>query len=104
LIKKSGLLLSRLRSGGTYDDGVLDWTLDTLPKILNYNYSIVLSLVHTVCLQFTAHAFGILSLVSHQSSGMGFQLRTFLFLGSGTLAFPQPQRLLTRSALTGTPS
>jgi hypothetical protein len=58
---------------------------------ISRNYSIV----HYTRTDFSRSA------VPHHSSGTGFQRRTFIFLDSGTIPAPQPQQLLTHSALAG---
>jgi hypothetical protein len=93
----------------------LDWNPDLLGTpltILNCNLQwlfhqfsvtvcIALSLFLTACLQFTTHALGPLCLLSlYQSSGTGFQRRTFPFLSSQTIFAPQSQQLLTHNALS----
>jgi hypothetical protein len=60
-----------------------------------------LTLFLTLCssLQHAPSLLGLLSL--HQTSGTGFQRRTFPFMGSRTVPVPRPQQLVTHRALNG---
>jgi hypothetical protein len=79
----------------TCKDRVLGWTLD----FANYNFTVMLLPIHTVCSSLYTH--WVLSVCCHHFTGTGFLWWTFPFRGSRNVPLSQPQQLLAHSLLTG---